>query len=187
MLSRTLGSVVQVAPVTISDDYLSATDALPPSFTVFTGRDFSFDAAGATSAAASYNTRYRVELANDEAFTVNLVSSGDLADVAVSADGVPMATWSPAAGDWDTLESGGTYLYYRATTWDSAGGNVRTSDHYNAGAVALPVTRAVINATGDEPVCGDCSSQGRSGTSLAGLGLGLGLLVLRRRRGRVLR
>lgn len=170
------------AIISISDDYLAATGPAP-SFSVWTGRDFTFTGTTAT-AATVYNTRYEVEVSNDPSFTVGVVSSGERSDVSV-VNGVPTATWQMSEAEWDSLNDQHD-LYYRLTTWDDSGANVRTSTHWLAEAVEVPVHRAVVNTTGtmdEECACdqGCATAEGRRSTSLWGLALGALLLVRRRR------
>ena len=54
-----------------------------------------------------------IEVANDEAFTTNLVSSGWLGGVVSAAGGT--AIWTLPTGSWNTLKAG-DYLFYRVTT-----------------------------------------------------------------------
>jgi hypothetical protein len=174
------------AIVSISDDYLSSTGAAP-SFTVWTGRDFEFDGTGTVVTTADYNNHYEIEVASDEAFT-NPISSGERTDVAVT-NGVPMATWTLASADWDTLKTG-TELYYRVTTWDDAEDpdDTRTSTHFYGEFFDMPAGRAVINVTGtieEDCQCGSgCdTTEGRQGVAVLGLMLGALTAVRRRAQG----
>ena len=148
------------AVIDIDDDYLARGSATGPTFTIWTGRDYQFS--GETAVAANvFNTRFEVEAANDAAFAVNLVSSGVLAGVTVSAEGVPVATWTLPTSDWNTLKAG-DFLYYRVTTTDDAGGNSRISTSPGDGFIAsVTPARAVINESG---VC-ECTCAASASTS----------------------
>ena len=135
------------AIIDINDDFLNRNDATGPTFTVFGGRDFQFNAAGTAVAGAFFNTRFQVEAANDASFTQNLVSSGFLNTIAVDANGVPLATWTMPAAQWNTVK-GGDKLFYRVTTTDANGGNQRTSLQPGNGFLNAPVPSAVINDSG---------------------------------------
>jgi hypothetical protein len=153
------------AIVDIDDDYLDRGSAAGPTFTIWTGRDYQFNGNTVVTANA-YNTRFEVEVASDPDFSVNLVSSGILAGVAVSPEGVPMATWTLPAGNWNTLKSE-DYLYYRVTTTDNAGGNVRSSeDPGNGFLTGVPAARAVINDSGG-PECTCAASSAAAGGASA--------------------
>lgn len=161
------------AVIDISDDYLAVGDG-PPTFTIWPGEDFSFTA-GDASDSANYNTHYEVELANDEDFTLNLVTSGPKNGFSEWASGNTRASWTPSAQDWDTL-TGGSVLYYRVRTWDDEGGTKRDSEHTMAGFMAVPTAMAVINDGGS---AGCSTAGGRVG---GGLGALLALSALARRR-----
>lgn len=161
------------AIIDIDDDWLANTSAAGPTFTIFTGRDFTFSGGSANSASV-FNSDYEVEVANDAAFSVNRVSSGNQTNVAVSAQGVPQATWTLPAADWSTLRSG-TRLYYRVTTRDHSGGSVRTSarpgqNYFDAD---QPPAYAVINATGEQT----CTCSPAAGASSFERALALLILI----------
>lgn len=154
------------AIVDIDDDYLDRGSAAGPTFTIWTGRDYQFTGNTVVTANA-YNTRFEVEVANDPNFSVNLVSSGVLAGVAVSPQGVPMATWTLPVADWNTLKAQ-DHLFYRVTTTDNAGGNLRSSQDPGNGFLAdVPVARAVINDSGGpECTCGASSAASGGASAL---------------------
>jgi len=164
----------QEAVIDISDDFLAASDS-PPTFTVWTGEDYTFS--GSNIAVGSpYNTRYEVEVANDENFTQNLVSSGTQTNVAINGL-VPSGTWTLSKADWATLSKGDA-IYFRATTWKpNDADSVRTSTHWYGEFVEIAPSRAIINHTGS----GGCATAGGGISGLAGLLLS-GLALLRRRR-----
>jgi len=161
--------------IDISDDWLQSSDA-PPTFTVWTGQDFAFNAAGAASDSNQYNDSYEVELANDADFTVNHISSGTQTNVAEDSTGNSYGTWTPSAKQWATL-TGGKVLYYRARSWDPGNTTPRDSEHTMAGFMEVPTTAAMINDGGSA----SCSSVGAKGGLLGLLGA-LGLALSRRRR-----
>jgi hypothetical protein len=128
------------AVIDISDDWLGRGAAAGPTFDVWGGRDYQIIGAVALPADV-FNTRYEVEVANDAAFTVNRVTSGPLTGIAVNAQGVPTAAWTLPTADWNTLKAADR-LYYRVTTMDDRGGNVRSSlqpgDNFLGSAVPAP-------------------------------------------------
>ena len=149
------------AVIDISDDYLNRNDATGPTFTVWTGRDYTFSGGTASTASPPYNTRYEIEMANDAAFTVNVRSSGVQSGVTASDGG--KATWTMPAGDWTALKAQDK-LYYRLTTTNASGGNLRNSeDPGNGFLVNVPVAYAVINESG---AC-ECSASARTPGSAA--------------------
>ncbi len=136
----------QEAIIDIDDDYLDRGSTTGPTFTIWTGRDYTFVGSSASTAAPPFNTQFEVEVANDDAFTLNLVSSGTLGGV-VAADG-GTATFTLAAADWNTLKAG-DFLYYRVTTTDAAGGTSRSSLDPRPGVLTtVPPPRAVVNESG---------------------------------------
>jgi hypothetical protein len=141
------------AVIDIDDDYLNRNSATPPTFTVWTGRDYTFDVNNnaVTTGVLPYNTRYKIEVANDADFTVNHLDSGWLTNVVASTGGT--ATWQLAGAMWDTLKSG-SRLYYRVQTTDAGGNNVRNSHTTGDGTVAnMNVPYAVINNSGEPGFC----------------------------------
>jgi hypothetical protein len=147
------------AVIDIGDDYI-ARSGTGPTFTVWTGRDYQFNpTTGASVNANVFNTRFTIEAANDPTFTTNLVSSGVQAGVLVTQS-VPSATWTMPAAAWNTVKSG-DFLYYRVTTTDDAGGNVRSSLAPGNGFLAsVPAPRAVINESGN---CGCVAAAATTG------------------------
>lgn len=141
------------AIIDIDDDYLARNSATPPTFTVWTGRDYTFDVNGdaLTTGALPYNTRYQIEVANDASFTTNYFSSGWLTNVTTSTGGT--ATWELPAASWGALKTGAR-LYYRVQTTDSGGGNARNSQ--TTGDMTLSnmnVPYADISDNGKRPLC----------------------------------
>lgn len=170
----------RVAIVSISDDYLSSTATTPPTFTVWTGRDWTWNGNN-TQASNAWNTHWVVEVATDTGFTTGLISSGD--QTALDTTRVPTGSWTMPAADWDTLRASATRFYYRVTTTDDAGANERVSTSW--GAVTLPPNVAYINAAGEMPGCCDsCSSAGRKRGGAALVSVAAALALLRRRRER---
>lgn len=168
------------AVIDISDDFLNRNDAGGPTFTVFTGRDYTFNADGsANTGNQPFNTRFTVEVANDEAFTVNLVSSGVQSGVTASSGGV--GSWTLPAGDWNTLKAQ-DQIFYRVTTTSNTGGNVRTSGNPGNGFLAnVPPGRAVINETGEcECACGASAATPRGVAAVTLLPVAFALFWLRR-------
>ena len=142
------------AIVDIDDDYLDRDDATGPTFTVWTGRDYTFNAAGSVNTGSQpFNTRFEIEVANDENFTTNLRSSGVQSGVVAAAGGT--ATWTLPAADWTALRAA-DYLYYRVRTTNASGGNERRSANPGNGTwTGVPPAYAVINDSGEcECTCG---------------------------------
>ena len=136
------------AVIDINDDYLARGSATGPTFTVWTGRNYEFNADESVSTTNNFNTKFTVEVANDAAFTVNHVSSGVQAGVANSPAGVPTATWTLPTSDWNNLKTG-SQLFYKVTTTDNVGGNLRSSlAPGNAFIVSVNVPSATINESG---------------------------------------
>ncbi len=168
------------AVIDINDDYLDRQDVNGPVFTVWTGRDYIFNANGTVNTANQpFNTRYTVEVANDVNFTQNLVSSGVQSGV-VAADG-GRATWQLPQADWTTLRAANR-LYYRLTTTDATGGNVRTSGNPGSNFFQnVPVPYAVINDSGDcECACGASAAAPKSAVAVTLMPVLLGLWWMRR-------
>lgn len=129
------------AVIDINDDFLDRNDAAGPTFTVWTGRDYTFSGDNADQTNRPFNTRFIVEVANDEAFTVNLISSGSQGGIVAGAGGT--AAWQIPPANWNTLRMQ-DQLFYRLTTTNNEGGNIRRSGF---GGVRPP-GRAVINESG---------------------------------------
>lgn len=142
------------AVIDIDHDYLASGSAPPPTFTVWTGRNYTFDPSEkAVLNQSVFNTQYTIELANDANFTVHHINSGILTALPNSTAGVPTATWSPAVSDWNTLSTG-TSLFYRVTTTDSNGANSCVSTSPGCGSIAsVNVPFATINQTGTGGQC----------------------------------
>ena len=139
------------AVVDINDSYLDRASATGPVFTVWTGRDFTFSGSNVNTSTQPFNTQFMVEVANDEAFTTNLISSTWLSGVVAGAGG--SASWTLPVSDWNTLKTGDN-LFYRVTTKDAGGGNVRESwNPGNGFLLSVPHGKAAINGTGSK----DCS------------------------------
>lgn len=154
------------AIIDIDDDYLARSSTTGPTFTVFGGRDYQFNASQAAVSGNFFNTRFRVEVANDAAFTTNHLTSAWLTTIAV-VGGVPLATWTLPAADWNTVKPG-TALYYRVTTTDASGENSRVSTSPGNGAFTVPPPSATINESGqcEQPQCQQrqCSVAGPAGS-----------------------
>ena len=139
----------KVAIIDINDDYLNNSSTTPPTFTIWTGRDYTFNSSGnaVTTGTLPFNTKFKVEVASDAAFSSNLFSSGWLTGVTASDGG--KATWQPTSSMWNTLKTG-SKLYYRVSTSDASGGNLFASNNTGDGTITnLSVPFAVINGTGE--------------------------------------
>jgi len=172
------------AVLDISDNYLDRNAASGPTFTIWTGRDYTFSGTSVDTTSPPFNTQFQVEVANNEAFTTNLVNSGWLGGV-TSGDG-GKATWVLPTANWNALKAGND-LYYRLTTKDGSGGNIRQSWNPGNGFLAgVPVGRAAINGTGTQ----DCSCSASAAPAMSAMAfvpmLPVGLLWIYRRRRRAL-
>jgi hypothetical protein len=149
------------AIIDIDDDYLNRNTATPPTFTIWTGEDYTFTGSTAvTTGALPFNTHYTIEVASDASFSTNYFSSGHQAGVTAGAGGT--ASWQLTATMWDALKTSDK-LYYRVTTQDDAAANVRTSSSTGDGTLKdLPAPYAVINNSGE---CECSCSSGNSGAS----------------------
>ncbi|MGH7388086.1 MAG: hypothetical protein ACREM3_01320 [Candidatus Rokuibacteriota bacterium] len=128
----------------------------PPTFQVWTGPRHKFDGNGvATSFTPSAatpspcNTQFQVEVASDETFTTNLVTSGF---ITVSATAAPQCfgTWTPGATDWNTLKgaTGDTKIFYRVRTRNAAGSNEKLSTSPGNGLFTVPPAYVIANDLG---------------------------------------
>ncbi|MBI5471579.1 MAG: hypothetical protein HY961_04465 [Ignavibacteriae bacterium] len=129
------------AIIDINDDFLDRDDANGPTFTVWTGRDFGFTGETANNT-QNFNTSFSIDVANDEAFTVNLVSSGFQGGVVSGAGGT--ATWQLPAANWNTLKAQ-DQLFYRITT---QAGRLARFTRRSGFTAARPPGKAVINGSG---------------------------------------
>lgn len=167
----------------IDHSYLNRASATGPVFTVWTGDDYTFSGSSVvTTGTLPFNTQFQFEVANDEAFTVNHITSAWLGGVTSAAGGT--ATWTLPVADWNTLKAG-TDLYYRITTQDATGGNLRYSwkPGNNFLGADIPVGRAAINGTGTKDCSCTASASSNSSTmALVPLLPLVGLIVYRRRR-----
>jgi hypothetical protein len=170
------------AIIDINDSYLDRSSAASPQFTIWTGEDFRFIGTNVTSTGTlPFNTQFLIEVANDEAFTLNLVNSGWLGGVVSAAGGT--ASWTLPAASWNTLKAG-DYLFYRVTTRDGSGGNERRSWQPGNNFVGhdVPVGKAAINGTGAMDCT--CSASGAPVNSAMALIpiIPLGLLIFFRKK-----
>ena len=122
-----------------------------PSFHVWTGPRYRFNGNNAEFPnPALCNAEYRVEVANDEAFSVNLTDSGWTAvNLNPANPNQCYALWTLPAPAWNTLDDGDR-IYYRVSTRDAGGGNIRISTNPGNGlfATAPPPPYAVVNVLG---------------------------------------
>jgi Zn-dependent metalloprotease len=162
------------AIIDIDHSYLNRNSGTGPTFTIWTGRDYTFNGTTVSTSSPPFNTQFKVEVANDEAFTTNPVSSGWKGGVVSGAGGT--ATWTLPAGKWNTLKAG-DYLFYRVTTRDHGNKNIRQSwNPGNGFLVGVPVGKAVINGTGTNEC--SCAASGQSGCAASGAGLSSAMALL---------
>jgi hypothetical protein len=146
------------AIIDIDHSYLNRNSGTGPTFTIWTGRDYTFSGTTVSTSSPPFNTQFKVEVANDEAFTANLKSSGWLGGVVSGAGGT--ATWTLSAGQWNKLKAG-DYLFYRVTTRDPGNKDIRQSwNPGNGFLTGVPVGKAAINGTGTKDCA--CSAAGDS-------------------------
>jgi hypothetical protein len=128
----------------------------PPTFRVWTGPRYKFDAAGSASAytpsvatPSPCNTKFSIELASDDAFTVNVVN-GPWVNVSTTAQPECYGTWSPDAADWTTLAgaTGDVVVYYRVRTRDAADMNEKLSTLPGSGSYNVPASHIIVNDAG---------------------------------------
>ncbi len=172
------------AIIDIDDDYLDRGSATGPTFTVWTGRDYTFSGTSANTGSQPFNTRFEVTVSNDSSFS-SPVTSGVLSGV-VAADG-GRASWTLPAADWATLKAADR-LYYKVRTTDASGGTVRDSSRpgFDFFTSDVPAPYAVINESGEcECTCGASAStsSGAVMVTLIPIGVAAGWMVrLRRKR-----
>ena len=134
--------------------------APPSTFRVWTGPRYKFNATGQ---ARSYtpsgatpspcNTQYQVELASDDTFTTNLVTStvgGTWQTVSNTTVPECYARWTPNAADWTTLSgtAGDVKVYYRVRTRDAGGSNEKISTQPGSGSYSVPPAYVIVNNAG---------------------------------------
>lgn len=128
----------------------------PPTFRVWTGPRYKFDAAGKASGftpspgtPSPCHTKFLVELASDEAFTMNVVNSGWQA-VSTTAQPECYGTWTPTAANWATLSgaTGDVKVFYRVRTRNAANLNEKISTSPGSGSYSVPPAYVVVNDNG---------------------------------------
>jgi len=128
----------------------------PPTFRVWTGPRYKFNAAGSASGytpsmatPSPCNTKFSVELAGDDAFTMNVVN-GPWTNVSTTAVPECYGTWSPDAADWTTLSgtTGDVKVYYRVRTRDAADMNEKLSTLPGSGSYTPPPSHVIVNDAG---------------------------------------
>lgn len=136
-------------------DWIQRSDP-PPTFRVWTGPRYKFSAAGSASGytpsmatPSPCNTKFRVEMASDDAFTTNVVN-GPWTNVSTTAQPECYGTWSPAVADWTTLggATGNVKVYYRVRTRDAADANEKLSTLPGNGSYTVPPSYVVVNDAG---------------------------------------
>jgi hypothetical protein len=136
-------------------DWSKRGDVLP-TFRVWTGPRFKFDASGVANTftpsmatPSPCNTKFRVEMASDEAFTINVVNS-PWTDVSATTQPQCYGTWTPNAADWTTLGglTGDVKVYYRVRTRDAADMNEKISTSPGSGSYSVPPPYVIVNDLG---------------------------------------
>jgi len=172
-------------------DYLEQTGGAP-TFHVWTGPRYKFSGTSATFPNPSpCNSRFQVEVANNDAFTLNVITSGF---ITVDTDPTTPApecygTWTPTGAQWATVNPGDR-IYYRVRTQNAVGGDERVSTQPGQGLYSVPPPYAIINATGTPAGCAVAHFEHFGGTTtqrtiaLLLMWLPLAVIVLLRRRAR---
>ena len=128
----------------------------PPTFHAWTGPRIKFNAVGnaraftpSVATPSICNTKFQVEVANDDAFTSNLTVSGWI-NVPTTAAPECYGTWTPATAEWDTLKgaAGDVKLYYRVRTRDAADANEKISTSPGNGLFTVPPAYVIANDAG---------------------------------------
>jgi hypothetical protein len=98
---------------------------------------------------APCNTKFRIELASDDAFTLNTLNS-PWTNVSTTAQPECYGTWSPTVAEWAPLAgaSGDVKVYYRVRTRDAADGNEKLSTLPGSGSYTVPPSYVVVNNAG---------------------------------------
>jgi hypothetical protein len=126
-----------------------------PTFRVWTGPRFKFNAAGrardfapSMATPSPCNTQYRVELASNDTFT-GAVNSG-WRTVSATANPQCYGTWTPPAATWTPLAgtTGDVQVFYRVRTRNISGGNVKISTQPGNGSFTVPGSYVIVNNLG---------------------------------------
>jgi hypothetical protein len=146
------------------NDFLSRDSPTPPTFVVWSGPEFKFDANGKaipqTGASLLCNSRAKVQLSKKSTFR-SATDSGWI-DLNAGPGGVCprgecfVATcyleWTPDPVTWQSFvrSSGGNRIYYRAETTDGAGRKKRLSTRPGHG-VVMPPPYVILTSDGRRP------------------------------------
>ena len=128
----------------------------PPTFHVWTGPLYRFDGGGMAVLAgpAPCNRRYRVEVSTQGTFPQEGTFDSGWREVhgdpSAAAPPGCYGTWAPRGEQWAKLQTGGSgsRLYYRVTTTDANGKNLRISTDPGGGLYSVPPPYAVLTADG---------------------------------------
>ncbi|HEY3055796.1 MAG TPA: hypothetical protein VGK31_07695, partial [Thermoanaerobaculia bacterium] len=128
-----------------------------PTFRAWTGPRFQFTGAGSASGfspsvatPSPCNTRFQVELSNDDTFATGVVSSG-FQTVSATAQPQCYGTWTPSGADWTTLSgtTGDVRVFYRIRTQNAAAANEKISTQPgNASFGTIPAPYVIVNNAG---------------------------------------
>jgi hypothetical protein len=172
------------AIIDINDSYLDRNSATGPVFTIWTGEDYTFNGDNViTTGALPNNRKYKIDIANDKDFNVNLSSSGVMLLGPNDTQGTTI--WEMPAAMWKILKSGDC-IYYRVRTWNGNGGNERLSWYpgqiFMGLGVYVPYGKASINSSGQkDSSCSASASTAQSALALIPI-VPLGLLIFYRRK-----
>ena len=128
---------------------------IAPSFDVWTGPRYQFNSSGIdiNPNPSLCNEQYQVEVSDSPAFPAASTFSSGLITVdrdPTSGGAECYDEWTLPAAAWTALQAGGagTRIYYRVTTQNAGGTNVRVSTSPGAGQWTVPVPYSVITANG---------------------------------------
>lgn len=137
-------------------DYLRREDGVAPTFQVWTGPRYVFDPQGwalnyvpSSANPAPCNVKFTVELASNEAFTQNVVTSG-WRTVSTTVAPECFGVWTPGDNEWHQLRgvNGDTKVYYRVRTRAADDTNERLSTSPGNGRFTVPAAYIVVNDSG---------------------------------------
>jgi hypothetical protein len=142
----------------IESDFLQA-GGPAPTFHVWTGARFTFDKSGTAIIAGTSpcNAQFRVDASTDPTFPAALTVTSGWQSVDIDSrviDGNECyGSWTPNASDWSPLQATGAPapIFYRASTSNAEGGNLRTSTLPGNGLWSVPPSSAMLTLSGEAP------------------------------------
>jgi hypothetical protein len=125
-----------------------------PTFHVWTGPRYRLDGAGDSATIPPTpicNAKFQVEVSNDPTFPASTILSGFITvDMDTTTAGSPecYGTWTPDAGQWTTLQAGGSRVYFRARTRNATDSLEKLSTSPGSGLWTVPPPYIVITPDG---------------------------------------